>query len=156
MIKIDATWYKKPAGRISLRLAAGGVVVRKEADRIFIALITEGRFAEFSLPKGGVNPGESLEEAARREIHEEAGISRLDLVEYIGKRERMNITKRKWITVHYFLFTTEQKKGTPTDQEKHHELKWFPLDELPEMLWPEQKRLIVRTREKIKEHLTEN
>jgi 8-oxo-dGTP pyrophosphatase MutT (NUDIX family) len=156
MIKIDASWYKKPTGRISVRLAAGGIVARKEEDTIFVALITEGRFAEFSLPKGGVNPGESLEDAARREIHEEAGISRLDCIEYIGKRERMNITKRKWITVHYFLFTTEQKKGTPTDREKHHELKWFPLDELPAMLWPEQKRLIVRTKGRIKELLTKN
>ena len=151
MTRIDDTWYRKPVGNFPVRLAAGGIVVRQSGSEIYIALITEGNNAEYSLPKGGVDPGESHEEAARREIHEEAGISRLDLIEYLGKRERLNITKRKWITVHYFLFTTEQREGVPTDQEKHHELHWFPLDKLPQMLWPEQRKLIERTRGKIKQ-----
>lgn len=151
MKKIDASWYKKPKKEISERLTAGGIVVRKENDTIYIALIIEGRFTEYSLPKGGVKEGEELLEAARREIHEEAGLTRLQLHEYIGKRERMNITKRRWITVHYFLFTTDQKNGTPADQEKNHELRWFPINELPPMLWPEQKRLIIRNKRKIEQ-----
>lgn len=149
MNNIDASWYKKPSKTIPERLTSGGIVVRLEDGVIYIALIIEGRFTDFSLPKGGVKTGEELEEAARREIREETGISRLVLCEYIGQRSRLNITKRRWITVHYYLFTTEQKYATPTDQEKKHILKWFPLNNLPKMLWPEQKRLIERNREKI-------
>ena len=154
MKKIDSTWYKKPNTPIPQRLTAGGIVARKDGNSIYIALIIEGRFTEFSLPKGGVKEGEELLDAAKREIHEEAGLSRLQLHGYLGKRERLNITKRRWITVHYFLFTTDQKSGTPTDQEKNHELEWFSIDRLPPMLWPEQKRLIVRNRERIEKLFT--
>ncbi len=101
------------------------------------------------MPKGGVKEGEELLDAAKREIHEEAGLTRLQLHGYLGKRERMNITKRRWIIVHYFLFTTDQVSGTPTDQEKNHELKRFPIDTLPPMLWPEQRRLIIGNRKRI-------
>jgi ADP-ribose pyrophosphatase YjhB (NUDIX family) len=148
---IDATWYKKPKHKIYERLSAGGVVVREEKGLIYVSLILEGRFKDFSLPKGGVKSGEDLETAARREIHEETGISDLKMIEYLGKRERLNISKKKWNSVHYFLFTTRQKFGTPTDQEQKHIAKWFLVDELPSMLWPEQKRLIERSRKKIKE-----
>ncbi len=147
---IDSTWYKKP-NNIPTRITSGGIVVRREDDKTYIALILEGRFSDFSLPKGGVKRGESLEDAARREIHEEAGLFNLTLVEYIGKRERLNISKTKWTIVHYFLFTTQQLDGQPTDQRKRHVLKWFSVDNLPYMMWPEQKKLILDTAKRIDE-----
>ena len=147
---IDKSWYSKPKERIIKRVTSGGIVARKEGETVYVALILEGRFRDYSLPKGGVKRGESLEEAARREIHEEAGFSQLDLVEYLGKKERLNISKTKWTTIHFFLFITQQKGGKPTDQEKRHIARWFPIDQLPRMLWPEQKALIVENREKIK------
>lgn len=146
---IDASWYQRPAN-VPVRVTAGGIVVRKEAEKIFIALILEGSFSKFALPKGGVKRGETIEMAARREILEEAGIRDLELIETLGKRERLNFSKTRWTVVHYFLFTTEQKDGTPTDQSKRHVLKWFPLDSLPPMAWPEQRRLIEENREKIR------
>jgi len=95
-----------------------------------------------------------LEEAARREIQEEAGLTHLKPIEYLGARERLSYDKQKWITTHYFLFTTSQKKGKPTDTDHAYTCKWFSLDELPEMLWPEQRQLLESCRERIARHLT--
>ena len=62
------------------RIAAGGVVLRQEDQRVYLALAREGDIPPFVLPKGEVEPDESLEAAARREILEEVGLSDLQLI----------------------------------------------------------------------------
>lgn len=145
---IDESWYKRPPG-VSDRTSSGGVVVRKVDDQIYVALVGELGLAERVLPKGGVEAGESLEEAARREIEEEAGLSSLELIEKLGVRGRLSYDRVCWITTHYFLFVTEQVEGNPTDVEHHYELAWHPIGELPAIFWPEQRELIEINRDKI-------
>ena len=138
---IDESWYRRlPAAKE--RIAAGGVVLRREDRRVYLALAREGDIPPFVLPKGEVEPDESLEAAARREILEEVGLSDLQLIGPLGELERLSYDKRYWTQAHYFLFTTTQKDGIPTDTQHHAAVWWFPLDELPVMLWPEQRRLI--------------
>ncbi len=97
----------------------------------------------YILPKGGVDPGESIEEAARREIEEEAGFSDLTLIKPLGVFERLSFDKRRWITTHYFLFQTHQTEPRPTDPNFSYVTDWFPLDgPLPALLWPEQAELV--------------
>ena len=145
---IDESWYKRPPG-VSDRTSAGGIVARIEDGRIYVALVGELGLTERVLPKGGVEPGESLEEAACREIEEEAGLSSLELIEELGVRERLSYDKICWITTYYFLFVTEQVEGTPTDVEHHYELAWHPIGALPALFWPEQRELIETNRDEI-------
>ena len=76
---VNESWYKRPPG-IFEHTSAGGVVVRWENARIYVALIREKGYQSYILPKGHVDEGESLEQAARREIEEEAGLTNLKLV----------------------------------------------------------------------------
>ncbi len=50
--------------------AAGGVVVRDG----LVALVHRPRYDDWTLPKGKLDPGESFEEAALREVEEETGL----------------------------------------------------------------------------------
>jgi len=106
---IDESWYVRPEG-IKDRISAGGIIARRDdSGQVFLAL-TRGEGAvgsAYILPKGGIDPGESVEEAARREIAEEAGFSRLTLLETLGTRERLSYDRRRWITTHYFVFETD-------------------------------------------------
>jgi bis(5'-nucleosidyl)-tetraphosphatase len=147
-MKIDESWYVRPP-KVGLRTSAGGVVVRIENGKACIALVKEQPFGIYVLPKGGVEQGEDSLTAAQREIEEEAGLSDLQLIENLGTRERLTYDKRKWVTTHYYLFLTYQKEGKPTDTEHAYTREWFPLDGLPEMLWPEQRALLESCREKI-------
>jgi ADP-ribose pyrophosphatase YjhB (NUDIX family) len=144
---IDDSWYRRlPAA--TERIAAGGVVLRQEDQRVYVALarelalVREADVPPFVLPKGEVEPGETLEAAARREIREEVGLSDLRLIRKLGVLERLSYNKTHWTQTHYFLFTTDQQEGIPTDTQYHDAVWWFPLDDLPAMLWPEQRRLI--------------
>lgn len=141
---IDETWYTRPDG-VKDRTSAGGIIVRRGGDgRIYVALVRgEGAGMDYILPKGGVDPGESIEEAARREIEEEAGLGALRLLAALGTRARLSFDRRRWITTHYFLFATEQEEARPTDPHVPYATDWHPLDApLPPLFWPEQRALI--------------
>ncbi len=88
-------------------ISSGGVVFRRSADGVEICLVNDGRYWGF--PKGLIEPGETPEVAALREISEETGIAlevlvltaALPLTEYVYRRRDSGalIFKR----VHHFL-----------------------------------------------------
>ena len=85
-------------------ISAGGVVYRRVDGRIEIQLIRD-RFGKITLPKGKMEPGETVEQTALREIEEETGIrgrieAKVDRVtySYIGK-DNETVDKE----VHYYL-----------------------------------------------------
>jgi 8-oxo-dGTP pyrophosphatase MutT (NUDIX family) len=143
---IDESWYVKPASGAKERTSAGGIIFRHDepTGRRFLALTRgEGTIESYILPKGGVDPGESIEEAARREIEEEAGFSDLTLIKPLGIFERLSFDRRRWITTHYFLFQTRQTDPRPTDPNFPYVTDWFPTDApLPSLFWPEQEALV--------------
>lgn len=145
---IDASFYRRPPG-VPDRTAAGGVVVRQDGGRLLVALVRERGLAGYVLPKGGVDAGEDLLAAARREVAEEAGLTQLTLVRKLAVQQRLTFRRTAWSTVHYFLYVTDQVEGTPTDSEYHDDVWWFPLDDLPPMIWPEQRRLLEEGRDEI-------
>jgi len=138
---IDESWYKRPPG-VRERRGAGGVVVRWEDDRLLVALVRGDGLPDFLLPKGGVEAGESDEEAARREIEEEAGLTDLLLLEDLGIKERLTYGRDRWQSTRYFLWLTSKTMGAPTDTTHDYALEWHPIDALPAMFWPEQRQLI--------------
>lgn len=146
--RVDDSWYVRPPG-VPERISAGGVVARVVDGCVYVALTREVGLSAYVIPKGGVETGETLEQAAHREILEEAGLGNLTLIEKLGVRERLDVHKKRWIISHYFLFLTDQTLGEPSDVEHHYDPGWFPLDDLPELFWPEQRELIETNREKI-------
>jgi 8-oxo-dGTP pyrophosphatase MutT (NUDIX family) len=115
-------------------LAAGAVVVEpKERRYLLLHEVAEDRWC---FPKGHVDPGETLIEAARREVAEESGIDDLDIREELGEvayrfyqplRDR-NVFKT---CVYYLAFVTPT---TTTLESTFDEARW-PLA-------PEAERLL--------------
>jgi 8-oxo-dGTP diphosphatase len=54
--------------------AAGGVVWRRGDGGVELAVVHRPRYDDWSLPKGKLDPGESWEQAALREVEEEIGL----------------------------------------------------------------------------------
>lgn len=111
-------------------LSAGGVVVR--GDEVIVIVPTR-RGAQgqrvLGLPKGHVDPGENAEQAATREVREEAGVE-ADMVEKLGdvryfyQRDGQRIFKM----VRFFLF--DYRSGSLEDHDDEvEEARWMPLAE---------------------------
>jgi ubiquinone/menaquinone biosynthesis C-methylase UbiE/8-oxo-dGTP pyrophosphatase MutT (NUDIX family) len=141
-MEIDETWYRRPPG-VPEHTSAGGVVVRSGDAQLFVALIREGGQPGYALPKGHVEPGEPLDEAAAREISEEAGLAGLTPLGEIAVRERLNLNKTSWKRTHYFLFVIDSGSSV------QGQAAWFALDALPPMFWPEQRELLETSRSQI-------
>jgi len=101
-----------------------------------------GRLA-WSLPKGHVEPGETLEQTAVREVAEETGILGevllpLGAVDYWFIADGRRIHK----TVHHFLLRATGGTLSTADVEVS-EVAWVPLDELEQRLaYPDERRLV--------------
>ena len=145
---IDDSWYVRGDVEVE-RVSAGGVIVRIDRGTVHVALVHEKGCAGYVLPKGGVDPDESLEAGALREIEEESGLTDIHLLGELAVLERLSEKKDKWSINHYFLYATAQISGTILDTEHHDEQIWAPLDALPAMFWPDEERLLVRQRKAI-------
>jgi ADP-ribose pyrophosphatase YjhB (NUDIX family) len=101
--------------------AAGGVVVD---PRGHVALVRQ-RARTWSLPKGHVEDGEDVLDAARREIDEECGLTELELVDELGSYTRLGfrygLPERKTITL--FLFRSPGATLRPRDPD-NPEARW--------------------------------
>lgn len=146
---IDDRWYRRPPG-VPTHDAAGGIVVRLGDAGVEVLLVREGTHPSFVLPKGHVEAGESAEQAARREIAEEAGALDLVLLADLGVRERLDYERTSWKRTHYYLFLA----SFDTDRSVHSVADWFPLDAPPAMFWPEQRALLEEERARIQTVLT--
>jgi 8-oxo-dGTP pyrophosphatase MutT (NUDIX family) len=154
-MKIDKSWYIKPGDNsFPTKTNSGGVVVRKNDGKLLVALIRDRKFKEYMLPKGGVESGEDFVQTAKREISEETGISKLNFICDLGIKQRLVFEKNVWATTHYLLFITNQNKGEQKLQVgEDYKVEWFDIDKLPDMFWPEQKKLVEENLEKIKKSI---
>jgi 8-oxo-dGTP pyrophosphatase MutT (NUDIX family) len=88
------------------KVAAGGVVVDyRDPDAPRVLVVHRPRYDDWSFPKGKLDAGESIEEAALREVEEETGIRchimrKLSTIRY-NYRTRAGESRPK--VVHYFL-----------------------------------------------------
>ncbi|HOQ89210.1 MAG TPA: NUDIX hydrolase [Candidatus Hydrogenedentes bacterium] len=150
LMSVDHTWYEKPAG-IRVRPSAGGVVARMENGRILIALAREKGLAGYVLPKGGREPGEDVDSAARREIAEEVGLTRVRRLADLAVLERLESERRFWSVIDYGLYLTDQVSGPIGDPENHPGMAWCDLDRLPDLFWPDERELLEAKREFIRQ-----
>lgn len=105
-------------------LAAGGIVW-SSADRHSLCIIHRPRYDDWSLPKGKLEVGESLEACAAREIHEETGLvvslgPFADIVRYVVKGSHKFV---------YFWHMTVDKAATFKPNEEVDQLEWVSVNE---------------------------
>ena len=97
---------KKFTKKIPLVVAAGGVVTNKEGKVLFIY-----RNEKWDLPKGKLDKGESIEEAALREVTEETGVKGLKIENFL--KTTYHVFKRNGVyklkEVHWFAMKTSYK-----------------------------------------------
>ena len=123
-----STDRSKRSGKGNVEFSAGGVVVR--GDDVVVIVPTRsgaGGTSVLALPKGHPEPGESAEQAAVREVREEAGVWG-DLIESLGEVTYTYERKGRRIAKRVEFFLIEYRGGDPADHD--HEVEqasWMPL-----------------------------
>lgn len=140
---------KSRLSNTQFEVSAGGLVVNAD-DKNLVALIrhrNRSGGSSWCIPKGHVEPAESLEQTAIREVAEETGITgqvirKLDTISYRFNADGMRIKK----TVHHFLL--QQVGGElgfendPTGEVT--KVGWFGLLELDQVLTHANERKVAK------------
>ena len=121
----------KPVRATRREVSAGGVVYRREGDDLEILLAarrTRRGDLAWGLAKGGIEPDETIEDAAVREVREETGIeavieASLGDTRYFYVWDDVRVRK----VVHFFLMRAVGGDTNDHDDEME-DVRWFPLD----------------------------
>lgn len=142
---------KKSKSPVLEQTSAGGVAFRPSPSGPEIVIISVGPQERWQLPKGLVDPNESPEITAVREVREEAGIetelvSPIDTIEYwyTGSQDNRPVRFHKF--VHFFLLRYKAGDVSEHDWEVN-EARWVPLEEAKTLLAFKGERKIVEKAE---------
>jgi 8-oxo-(d)GTP phosphatase len=113
-------------------LKSGVILLRPGTSELECLLVYRESHNDYSFPKGHVEEGESLEQAAIRETTEETGLTP------ILKQQLANLTytnSKASISIAMFLATVDESKGTQTTVGDQGETSlWVPLSRVAELL----------------------
>jgi len=116
--------------------AAGGLVVRHGADGAEVLLVHRPAYDDWSFPKGKLEPDESEEDAAVREVEEETGLRCRLQRELATTRYRDARGRSK--TVRYWLMTPVA--GVLAAANEIDDARFVPIAEAPGLLTYEHDR----------------
>jgi 8-oxo-dGTP pyrophosphatase MutT (NUDIX family) len=110
--------------------SAGGVVIGRTADATPVLALVQSVSGSWALPKGHLEPGETLEQAALREVHEETGLDpgNLLFVSYLGSWDFNEHSPDVPKINHFFLlsWTGGALPVLSTDSD-HRQAAWWRL-----------------------------
>ena len=128
-------------------IGCGALIINENNETLLVRRTgkTRNQAGFWSKPGGGVEFGEKIEDAVKREVKEELGID-IELIRFLGfSNHIVKNENQHWIAFNYLAKIIN---GHPQnlEPEKHDEIKWFNFNNLPE-------KITQTTIEPIKEYL---
>jgi 8-oxo-dGTP diphosphatase len=105
--------------------AAGGLVIRDGS----VLVVHRPEYDDWTFPKGKLDPGETWEDAARREVEEETGLV-CEPGEEVG-RTYYTDSRGRSKEVRYFRM---EPRSEPFAANEVDEVRWVPLADAPAVL----------------------
>jgi mutator protein MutT len=124
-------------GSRPLIMVGAGVIILDEHNRILLTQRSDNN--AWSIPGGAMEPGETLEDVARRETQEEVGL-------IVGEMEFYGVFSGPELYYQYpngdqvynvtVVYVTRQVTGKLKIDEESQQARYFPLHDLPEISPP--------------------
>lgn len=128
---------KKPAIQEIVREpTAGGIIFRRgKKDGVEILLIQDAK-DRWTIPKGHIEKGETARETAEREIREETGLQKMNVMNWLGKihfryRRQQSLVL---MTTQIYLVKAEGETDKLKKEEWMNGIGWFPSSEALDMI----------------------
>ncbi|MCO5268942.1 MAG: NUDIX domain-containing protein [Brumimicrobium sp.] len=108
--------------------AAGGIVRNTKTNKSLFMI----RHGKWDIPKGKIEEGESIEEAAKREITEECGIQHLEITKELSPTYHVyHAYGDFWIKkTYWYVLETEETEVNPQSEEGISSIEWLDADEI--------------------------
>ena len=106
---------------------AGGIVFRRDKKGNVEMLLIQDHKDRWTIPKGHIEPGETAQQAAKREIGEEAGLNDVEVLGWLGKihfRYR-RVDKLVLISQQVYLMRVNTDGNEIQKEEWMNGIKWF-------------------------------
>ena len=107
-------------------------VVNPSERQVLLLKTTEERGAFWQPVTGGVEEGESDQEAAQRELFEETGIDNDFPVEDLGYEFDFKTRYGNFATEHVFFVSLDRQMTVKLDSKEHQDFRWFSIEEVHE------------------------
>jgi putative (di)nucleoside polyphosphate hydrolase len=148
--------------------SAVGVMLLNAENRVFVGQRLDNQLDAWQMPQGGLDPGESAEEGALRELEEETGIAR-ELVEIVACASRQldydlphdlqgkvwggryRGQRQTWYLCRFLGTDADVRIDTPDPE--FRAWKWAEPAELPAMIVPFKRELYAAVLREFAEHL---
>jgi len=124
----EASFFKKLTAYFCYQKTAGGVVANAEGK-----ILVMSRYNNYDFPKGHIEEGESMEEAALREVKEETNVKDLLLGEKIGISYHIFYAQERYYLKenHWFKMLSRQNEILIPQREEHIDaLSWCSPEEI--------------------------
>lgn len=108
--------------------AAGGLVYNEDKDAILFIYRRE----KWDLPKGKIDKGEGIQEAAIREVQEECGLKSVVINNFFDETFHIYQMKKKWYLKKTYWFNMQSsntEKLIPQIEEDITALEWIPVND---------------------------
>ena len=132
--------------KLPLRIGVGAIVLNNK-NQVFVGKRKDNPVDKWQMPQGGVNEGEDLTSAMKRELNEETGIQNIKILneidgwfEYelpnylLGKiwRGKFRGQKQKWFIVKFL--GNDEEINLEKDKPEFIEWKWLDIENLPNVI----------------------
>ena len=112
----------------------GGILTNAKEELLLLKRKKPPESGCWSIPGGAIEFGETAEEAILREFQEEIGLPCV-IKEFLGYYDYILLEEhRHWLSLFFVLKSQTDNSPQNMEPEKHAELQWFALEELPSNL----------------------
>ena len=132
--------------KLPLRIGVGAIVLNNK-NKIFVGKRADNPVNKWQMPQGGVNKGENLINAMKRELMEETSIQNIKVLKKIDRwfkyelpkdllgiiwKGKFRGQKQKWFIVRFI--GNESEINLKTKHPEFIEWKWVEMDDLPKII----------------------